>query len=127
MLVYNKENLHRCVRNLFEKARHELKEVRDFGDVHNNEIKKNLPFKDLVISRWEESEEPFSATGLKIWRIEDSRIIVEFAVYDSGVKATAVVGDLKHPEEIYAWLDDPESLDLCIEWSDHLLKDVSFY
>ncbi len=119
---YNKENLHQCVRNLFEKAGCELKEVRDFAKVHNGEIERNLPFSDLVISRWEESEEPFSATGFKLWRIEDPKIMVEFAVYCSDYKATAVVGNLEHPHEIFGWLDDPESLDLCLEWSDYLLK-----
>lgn len=107
---YNKESLHQCVRNLFDKARFELRK------------KKHLPFSDLVISHWEESEEPFSATGFKLWKTEGSKIIVEFAVYCEDYKATVVVGNLEHAHEIYGWLADPESLDLCIEWSDHLMK-----
>ena len=93
MMRYNKESLHQCVRDLFDKARFELRK------------KKHLPVSDLVISRWEESEEPFSATGFKLWKTEDSKIIVELAVYCEDYKATVVVGKLEHAHDIFGWLD----------------------
>lgn len=121
---YNDGHLVQCVRNLFAKARVEFDTLHDIRAKFTEAIAKDIPAKSMVISRWNEEEDCFTATSLTVWRIEGSKILIEFAVYVdySDYKSTIGVGVVDTPDEVFEWLDKEESFEKCINKVDDMIS-----
>lgn len=126
MRSYQKGNLQQCVRNLFAQARYEFRVVHDierkFGGVSGGEM-----IRSKVFSLWDNGADCFYGTALELISLGgDSEIMVDLSVYVkySDYTCSCAVGLCKSPEDVFAWLKDPESLQKCLDRIDRLIADI---
>lgn len=123
---FSYENLAQCVRNLFSQARYELKAIHDIEKSFVKAIAEDIPHKVKVFSLWDNDDDCFYATSFSIWRIEGSKIIIEFSVYVkySDYMSSLIVGTSGTPGGVFEWLRMKESLNCCTLKAKDLISNI---
>ncbi len=123
---YRKENLAQCIKNLFSQARYELKTIHNIENSFSRAIAENSPLKVKVFSMWDNEEDCFYATSFSIWRIEDSKIIIDLSVYVkySDYMSSIIVGTSDTPNGIFEWLRMEDSVNICTLKANKLISNI---
>ena len=126
MKSYKKENLQQCVRNLFSQAHYEFRVIHNIECTFRIAVGDGLT-KFKVISYWNNENDCFYGTALELCRVRyDSKILVNLYAYVkySDYTCSYVVGACETPEDVFEWLENPESLQKCLDKIDELIENI---
>ena len=80
-----------------------------------------------VFSLWDNDGGSFYATALELIRMNcDSKIMVDLSVYVkySDYTCSCAMGLCEKPEDVFEWLRNPESLQMCLDKVDGLIDNI---
>lgn len=128
MKTYDKEHLQQCVRNLFAQAKYEFRTVHNIESRFGNISEAGI-VKAKVFSLWENSEDSFYATAFELIKRDGSTtIMINFSVYVkySDYTCSLALTLCETPDDVFAWLQNPVSMQECLEHVDQMVDGISF-
>lgn len=126
MRTYDYEHLKQCVKNLFAQARYEFRTIHHIEYKFTSMMTEGMT-KCKVFSLWNNAQDSFYATAFELIKIDGgSKIMIDLSIYVkySDYTASCVMGMCETPNDVFKWLENPNSLQKCLDKIDGLIADI---